>query len=391
MKAVEIKPGIYWVGVKDWNLRDFHGYQTRRGSTYNAYLIIDEKVVLVDTVKSYLCDEMLARIASVIDPSKIDIVVSNHVEMDHSGSIGEVLKRAPQAELLTSTNGEKGLNHYFDTSGWNMRAVKSGEQVSLGKRSLIFTHIPLVHWPDSMVTYVPEDKLLIPNDAFGQHIAADGIFDDETPLDIVMEEAAKYYANIILPYGIPVSKAMTAIETLEFDMIAPSHGVIWRKHIATILDKYKFWTQHQHVNKAVVIYDTMWGSTESMAQQVKSEFENQGIPVILRSLKHSHISDVIVDVLEAKYIALGSATINNMILPSMGAFLTYMRGLKPENKTGFIFGSYGWNPKALAEVESALVELGWKLPSAIVNTKYRPQQDAMDKLQTAVKALVDNK
>ena len=390
MKAVEIKPGIYWVGVKDWNLRDFHGYKTQRGSTYNAYLIIDEKIVLVDTVKAHLADEMFARIASIVDPVKIDIVVSNHVEMDHSGCLGEVVKRAPNVEVLTSTNGEKGLKLHFDTSAWNMRAVKTNEELSIGKHTLKFVHMPLVHWPDSMATYVPEAKLLMPNDAFGQHIATEGIFEDETAKDVVMEEAAKYYANIILPYGAQVDKALTALSSLEFDMIATSHGLIWRKYFTEIIEKYKFWTQYKTVEKAVVIYDTMWGATETMAHTVKSAFENMDIPVVMRSLKHMHISDLVADVLEARYIALGSPTLNNMMLPTMGAFMTYIRGLKPQNKKAMIFGSYGWNPNTMKELETWVREMGWELPGSVVNAKYRPTSELLAHLRQTVGQLKDS-
>ncbi len=200
MDKLEIKPGIYWVGGIDWDLREFHGYLTQRGSTYNAYLIVDEKVVLVDTVKHYLFDEMLARIKEIVDPAKIDYIVSNHVEMDHSGSLPRMLEAAPRAKVITSVKGEKGLSRHFKQD-LRLQVVKSGDSLKVGKRTLVFVHVPMVHWPDSMVTYVPEERLLLPNDAFGQHIATNERFVDEVGWDIVREEAAKYYANIVMPYG----------------------------------------------------------------------------------------------------------------------------------------------------------------------------------------------
>jgi len=210
MKPVEIKPGIYWVGGIDWDLRNFHGYLTQRGSTYNAYLIVDEKTVLVDTVKHYLFEEMLSRVKEIIDPSRIDYVVANHVEMDHSGSIPKILKIAPKAKVITSPQGEKGLSRHFKRD-WNFRVVKSGDTINIGKRSLQFFLTPMVHWPDNMVTYIPEEKLLLSNDAFGQHLASAKRFDDEVGWDITFEEAAKYYANIVLPYGEQVKKALAAL------------------------------------------------------------------------------------------------------------------------------------------------------------------------------------
>jgi flavorubredoxin len=223
MEKVEIKPGIYWVGGIDWDIRNFHGYTTNRGTTYNAYLIIDEKVVLVDTVKHYLFDEMLARIREIIDPAKIDIIVSNHVEMDHSGSLPRMLEVAPNAKLVTSVNGEKGLKRHYKRD-WDMQVVKSGESMSIGKRTLTFVHVPMVHWPDSMVTYIPEEKLLLPNDAFGQHIATPERFDDQVCWDILREEAAKYYANIVMPYGDQVKKALDEHREANVDLCTRSDG-----------------------------------------------------------------------------------------------------------------------------------------------------------------------
>ena len=388
MQAIKIKPDIYWVGAKDWNLRDFHGYKTNRGSSYNAYLIRDEKIVLIDTVKTTHYSEMLARIQSVIDPRRIDIVVSNHVEMDHSGSIEAILKLAPQAKVLASAQGVKGLPQYFHTADWNLEAVPTGEAIPIGKRHLKFIAMPLVHWPDSMATYIPEEKILMPNDAFGQHIAGEHIFDDQTGLDILLEEAAKYYANIILPYGSQVEKAMQALTGLEVEIIAPSHGVIWRSHIAAIWKKYLSWVAAKQVNKAVVVYDSMWGSTEIMAQAIKSGFEDHQVPVVIRSLKHSHISDIVTDLLEAKFVALGSPTLNNMILPSMGGFLTYIRGLKPKQKTAMIFGSYGWFPNALQTIKEAAVELGWQETQPLIQAKYRPTPAILEQIKTAVANMV---
>jgi flavorubredoxin len=374
---LELKPDIYWVGGIDWDLRDFHGYKTQRGSTYNAYLIVDEKVVLVDTVKHYLYDEMLCRIQEIIDPSKIDIIVSNHVEMDHSGSIPKLLKLAPEAEIITSSQGEKGLKRHYKQD-WKMRVVESGDSVSIGKRTLKFFHTKMVHWPDSMVTYIPEEKLLLPNDAFGQHIATPERFDDEIGWDLVREEAGKYYANIVLPYGEMVKKAIAALSELEIDMIAPSHGLIWRSFIPKILEEYSKWADHQTENRALIVYDSMWGSTEKMAYSLQNGLEEAGIPVTMRNLKKTHISDIMTNVLTSRAILIGSPTLNNGLLPTVGGFLTYIKGSRPRNRVGYAFGSFGWGGQAVGEIEKVMKDLAWDLPIPGDKIKYIPDDDELN-------------
>src|SRR4030042_870736 len=269
MKPLEIKKGVYWVGAIDWDLRNFHGYSTNRGSSYNAYLVVDKKITLVDTVKDYLFDEMLGRIKEIIDPSKIDYIISNHTEMDHSGGLPLIMDIAKNAVIVASPNGEKGLKRHFKKN-WNFKVVNTGDSINIGARNLNFVLVQMVHWPDSMVTYAPEEKLVLSNDAFGQHIASNERFVSEVGFDIVKEEAAKYYANIVLPYGMQVTKALEAVSKLEIDMIAPSHGLIWKDHIGDIAALYKKWGDNVCDNKAVIVYDTMWHSTEKMAHVMKS-------------------------------------------------------------------------------------------------------------------------
>jgi len=377
LNIVELKPDIYWVGGIDWDLRNFHGYLTQRGTTYNAYLIMDEKIVLVDTVKSHKFEEMVARIRRIVDPAKIDYIVSNHVEMDHSGSIARMLELAPNAKVLTSTRGEKGLARHFK-GAFETEVVESGSTLNIGKRNLAFVHIPMVHWPDSMVTYIPEDKLLLSNDAFGQHIATHERYDDEVGWSILQEEAAKYYANIVMPYGDQVKKAIGALEGLEIDMIAPSHGVILRGHIGDMLGEYTKWVDHQTEPRAVIIYDSMWGSTEAMAYKLYEGLVEGGVPVVIRNLKTNHISDIMTDVMRSRAIILGSATINNNVMPTVGSMLTYLKGLKPKNRIGYAFGSYGWNPRVLGDVESFMDDLGWDRPMESVNINYVPDPEELD-------------
>lgn len=385
MNPLEIKKGIYWVGAIDWDLRNFHGYLTQRGSTYNAYLIIDEKITLVDTVKHYMFDEMLERIKKIVDPAKIDIIVSNHVEMDHSGCLTKMLEICPKAVVVTSINGEKGLKKHYDTSKWNLKIVNSGDTLNIGKRSMTFVHIAMVHWPDSMVTYIPEEKLLLPNDAFGQHVASNERFDDELGWDTAREEAAKYYANIVLPFGAQVTKALETVATLDIDMIAPSHGVIWRKHIKDILPLYKKWAANVTDNKAVVIFDTMWDSTKKIARAIREALENKGIPTVPCDLKTTHISDVMAEILSAKYIFVGSPTLNNGMLPTVAAMLTYMKGLAPKNRTGLAFGSYGWGGQSVGEIDGILKSCGFQTIESI-KVQYIPSETDLKAITEKIKA-----
>ena len=386
MNKVEIKPDIYWVGGIDWDIRNFHGYSTNRGTTYNAYLIIDKKIILVDTVKHYLFDEMISRIKEIIDPAKIDYIISNHVEMDHSGSISKLLDLCPKAKVFTSLRGIKGLKRHYKKE-WNFEVVKSGDTLNIGKRTLHFVEIPMVHWPDSMVTYIPSEKLLLPNDAFGQHIASTERFDDEIEWGILKEEAAKYYSNIVMPYGGQVQKAFEAISGLDIDMIAPSHGIIWRSKIPKILAEYKKWAGYETENRALIIYDSMWGSTEKMAYALLEGIQESGIPGTIRNLQNTHISDIITELNSSKMILIGSPTLNNTMLPTMGGFLTYLKGLRPKNRIGFVFGSYGWGGQAVGEIEKIIKELAWDMPVESINLNYIPDEKELKNVKEIGKKL----
>lgn len=388
MKAVEIKKGIYWVGVKDWNLREFHGYSTSRGSTYNAYLIVDEKITLIDGVKAPFTDELMSRISSVVDPEKIDVVICNHVEMDHSGALPAIMAKAENATLYCPAAGERGLKMHYDTTGWNIHVVKTADTLNIGKHTLSFVQMPMVHWPDSMMTYVADEKLIFTNDAFGQHYASDELFDD-ADFDVVMEEAKKYYGNIVWPYGMQVQKVLEEAAKLDIDMIAPSHGVIWKNHISEIVEKYKLWSSYGSVaDKAIVIYDSMWGSTEQMAREIAAAWIEKGLKVTMCSLKHNDISDAINMMVEAKYVALGSPTLNSGILPTMGAFLTYLKGLAAKNKVGFCFGSYGWKKDAQSEMQEVLTKLGWELSEPPMTINWRPTTEGLKTLRETASKIV---
>lgn len=377
MKAVQLREGIYWVGAIDWGIRNFHGYSTQRGTTYNAFLIIDEKITLIDTVKYHLIDEMLDRISDIVDPADIDYIISNHVEPDHSGSLPEIMAIAPKATLITSPNGEKGLRAHYKED-WDFQIAKMGEVLNIGKRNLTFVHTPMVHWPDNMVTYLPEDKILFSNDAFGQHIASSERFADELSLGIVLEEAQKYYANIVLPYGAQVKKALGALADLKLEIIAPSHGVVWRSDIPTILNEYGKWSGNVTEKKAVIVYDTMWNSTEIIAEKIIDAFQSKGYKTRLFDLKKNHISDIMTEIINAQYICVGSPTLNNNMMPNVAGFLTYLKGLSPKNRIGLAFGSYGWGGQSIGQVEQFLKDCGFEVLESI-KFQYIPDEDLLEK------------
>ncbi|HOC94851.1 MAG TPA: FprA family A-type flavoprotein [Candidatus Cloacimonadota bacterium] len=354
MKAYKLRDNIWWVGAIDWDLRNFHGYLTQRGSTYNAYLIIDEKVTLIDNVKYYLYDEMISRISDVIDPARIDIIVQNHVEMDHSSGLPQLMKLIPNAKIYTNANGIKGLKAHYKED-WNFEEIKSGDSINIGKRDLTFLTTPMVHWPDNQVTYCPQEKILFSNDAFGQHIATNERLVEEYHLSIALEEAKKYYANIVLPYSRMVQKVLEAAAPLELEMIAPSHGLIWTEHIPQILAAYTDWANNvADPGRALVIWDTMWKSTQMMAQAIAQGFENRGIKARMLNLQTNHISDIMTDVMDAKYICVGSPTINSSILPTVAAFIYYLKGLSPKERIGLAFGSYGWGGQSVPILQQML-------------------------------------
>jgi flavorubredoxin len=377
MEKVELKRGIYWVGAVDWNVRDFHGYSTPFGSTYNAYLILDEKNVLVDTVKAPFYLEMLGRISEIIDPAKIDIVISNHVEMDHSGSLLQIVERIGSPLVVTSERGKKGLEKHYQQS-WKFRTVKSGETLSIGHRTLAFVEAPMLHWPDSMFTYIKEDQLLLPNDAFGQHFASCQRFEDEVG-DDVMRHAAKYYANILWPLAPLILKKVDEVVKMgiPIDMIAPSHGLIWRKDPNRIIQAYVEWSQGKTSKKVLVIYDTMWGSTEKMAKAILEGLIDEGADARLLHLRSNHRSDIIEEMLEARGILLGSPTLNNGMFPTMGDFLTYMRGLRPKGKIFGLFGSHGWGGGAVKEMRRHLEMEKYEIWEKELSVQFIPNSEEL--------------
>ena len=389
LNAIEISPKVWWVGGIDWNERLFHGYTTERGITYNAYLIMDEKITLIDTCKATFADELVQRISQVVDPAKIDVVITNHVEMDHSGSLPVIHKIAPNAEIYASAGA--GVNELRAHFGIEATPVKTGDTLCIGERTLSFVTTPMVHWPDNMVTYSDVDKILFSNDAFGQHFATTKRFDDENVMCEVMKQAKKYYANIVWPYGMQAGRALAAVKGLELKMIAPSHGCIWRSHIDEIIAKYEEWATYQTQEKAVVVFDSMWHSTESMAREICDAFIAEGISAQLIDVKSTHISDIMLYMCDAKYVAVGSPTLNSNMLPTVASFLTYMRGLSPKNeqRIGLAFGSYGWAPLGPKQVYAELENAKFQLPVPVVAQQWVPSEENLAELQGTVRKMIE--
>jgi flavorubredoxin len=381
MPPIEILKDIHWVGAIDWNIRDFHGYSIYRGTTYNAFLILDEKITLFDTVKKGFESELLHHIRRIIDPTKIDYLVVNHVEMDHSGLVPEVVELVKPEKILCSERGRKALLAHFRREDWPYEVVGTGDTISLGKKTVEFMETRMLHWPDSMFSYIPEDHLLISSDAFGQHVATAERFDDEVDLSMLLGHAAKYYANIILPYSNLVQKLLSTVREMDLkvDMIAPDHGLIWRRNPGKILECYDEWSQQRSKVKALVIYDTMWHSTEMMAKAIVDGLAQEGVSVQLFDLSTNHRSDIITEVLDAGALVIGSPTLNNGMLPRMADFLHYMKGLRPANKIGAAFGSYGWSGEAVKLINAIMEEMKFTVIDPGIKVQYLPAHDDLQK------------
>ena len=372
-----LRENIDWVGYVDWNVRDFHGYSTDRGATYNAYLIRDQKTALIDTVKAPFAERLLANIAALADLSRVDYVVCNHAEPDHAGALPRVMAALPNATLVCDARCQKALSEHFDVSGWKFQIVADGETLSLGQRTLQFVETPMLHWPESMFTYVPEEKLLFSMDAFGQHYASSQRFDDETPLATVMDEAKTYYANIVMPFGKQVGQTLQRAATLPIGMIAPSHGVIWRSHIPAILKAYAEWAVCRPAAKIVVVYDSMWDSTGEMAEAIYEGASQPGVEAVLLHIRRTSLTRIATEMLDTACVAFGSSTLNRGMMPMAAAVLTYLKGLRPVGKVGFAFGSYGWGSGGAEAVSEYLTAMQWETPREPLRARYRPTQEVL--------------
>jgi anaerobic nitric oxide reductase flavorubredoxin len=378
----ELTKGVYWVGVVDWALKHFHGYEltTHRGSSYNAYLITDEKTVLVDTVWGPFQDQLIQNICEVIDPAKIDIVVANHAETDHSGALPAVMRHAPKAKVIVSKRGRESVEgHYHQL--WDFQAVQTGDRVSIGKRELVFVEAPMLHWPDSMFTYLTGDNILMPNDAFGQHYANAFRFNDQVDQEELYQEALKYYANILTPFSSLVSKKIEEVLALKLpvSMIAPSHGIIWRKEPLQIVKKYQEWAAQVPEKTAVIAYDSMWDGTRYMAEAIGEGLAAAKIPYQLFYMATADRNDVIAEIFKTKAVIIGSPTFNQGLLPTIAPILEDIKGLKFQNKIGAAFGCYGWSGESVKIIEEHLANSKIPLAAEGIRAKWQPKTEDLAK------------
>ncbi len=380
-KAEKLTEKVYWVGAIDWSVRDFHGYSTSRGSTYNAFLVIDDRVTLIDTVKEPFMEEMLARVASVIDPCEIDYIVSNHSEMDHTGCLPRVIDLVKPEQVFASTMGKKALEAHFHFDEKLITPVRTGESISLGGSELTFVETRMLHWPDSMVSYLDTEKVMFSQDGFGMHLASTERYDDQIDPYVLKQEAEKYFANILLPFSPMVTGLMKKLDELDLDikLLCPDHGPVWRSDIAGILQSWKEWARQACSRKAVIIYDTMWGSTAKMADAICDGLVEEGISVKVMPLASSHRSDVATAVLDAGALIAGSPTINGQMFPRMADILTYLKGLKPKNLIGGVFGSYGWSGEAVKHIEKFFDDMKIPLAEESLNINYVPGDEDLGK------------
>jgi flavorubredoxin len=379
MDPIQIAPGIYSVGVRDWNVRDFHGYSTDLGTTYNAFLVLDEKIALIDSVKKEFADQLIDHIARIVNPRKIDVVISNHTELDHSGSLARIMHRVGEDKpLYCSKMGAKNLARHFPQK-WDYRAVGSGDELKLGRRTLAFLETRMIHWPDSMFSYLKEDGILFSSDGFGQHYAGPESFDDEIG-DRIMIHAKKYFANILLLYATYIEKLIRQVAEMRLDlrMICPDHGVIWRQNPGKIVQAYLDWCRQAPQQKAVVLYDTMWHSTEKMAEAINCGITAAGIPSKPMNLRAWHRSEVMTELFDARAVVVGSPTLNNGLFPTVADFLCYMKGLKPKNKLGAAFGSYGWSGEAVKLIEDELKAMKIELIQPGLKVQFVPEKPVLD-------------
>ena len=376
MQAVQISEKVYWVGAIDWNIRDFHGYSTKRGTTYNAYLIMSEKPTLIDTVKKEFYDEMMERIQSVIDPKKIQIIISNHSEMDHSGALPQAVEAIEPEEVYVSDMGFKDITAQFHRD-LKLKTVKTGDRIDVGGDTVSFVEARMLHWPDSMFSYLEKENVLFTNDVFGMHYATGKLFDDENEERLWLYEAEKYYANIVLPYSDIVLRFLAQVQKMGLSpkMIAPDHGFIWRKDPSKIINLYAKWAAQAPNNKAVVVYDTMWGSTEKMACYITDGLRAGGTVVKQLSMHSNHRSDVVTELLDASALIIGSPVLNSNIFPAMADVLCYLKGLRKKGLIGAAFGSYGWNGAPIDELTKMLESMNVQVVARAIKSPFVPDEN----------------
>lgn len=374
---------VTWVGKIDWDLKVFHGeeYSTKRGSSYNAYLVRDQKTALIDTVWLPYDDEFVANLKREIDLSTIDYIIINHSEVDHSGALPELMREIPNTPIYCTKNGAKMLKAHYHQD-WNFVEVKTGDSIDLGDSKLVFVEAPMLHWPDSMFTYMTGENILFSNDAFGQHYASELMYNDKVDQAELFQEAIKYYANILTPFSPLVVKKINEVLALNLpvDLICPSHGVIWREDPTQIIFEYMKWAQDYQENQITLVYDTMWDATRLMAEAIAEGIKQVDKDVNIKLFnagKHDK-NDIITELFKSKAILMGSSTINNGILSSTASLLEMVKGLKFKNKKAAAFGSYGWSGEGVKLIEEQLKASGFELPVAGIRLLWKPDEAALE-------------
>ena len=377
---------VTWVGKIDWELKKFHGDElsTMEGSSYNSYLIRDKKTVLIDTVWGPYDTEFVNRLKEEIDLKEIDYIVMNHNESDHSGTLPALMREIPNTPIYCTKKGEsilRGLYH----QDWNYVNVKTGDELEIGDSKLVFVEASMLHWPDTMMTYMTGDNILFSNDVFGQHYASEMLYDDMDDISKLLHEAEKYYTNIITPFSTFVTKKLAEVQgmNLKIDLVAPSHGIIWRENIGLIMDLYAKWANNYQEDQITLIYDTMWQSTRKMAEAI-AEGIHQASPnttiKILNAVKNDK-NDILVEVFKSKAILVGSPTINNGFSYAIAGILEMIKGLKFKNKKAASFGSYGWSGEAAKQIKEFLEESKFAIVNDGIRVNWAPDQESIEQLR----------
>lgn len=378
----KIADKVTWVGKIDWELQHFHGDElsTDRGSSYNSYLIRDEKTALIDTVWLPYDTEFVARLKEEIDLKSIDCIVMNHNEVDHSGALPELMREIPDTPIYCTKKGEAIIRGHYHKD-WNFVNVKTGDKLELGKHTLTFIEASMLHWPDTMFTYMDGENILFSNDGFGQHYASEALYSDTVPQDELFYEAQKYYTNILNPFSAMVSKKIAEIlgMGLKIDMIAPSHGLIWRKNPLEIVEKYRAWADAYQENQIAIVYDTMWESTRIMAESIAVGIQKADPAVTVKLLNASKLdkNDILTEIFKSKALLLGSPTVNNGYTYAIGGLLEMIKGLKFKGKKAAAFGSYGWSGEAPKQMAEKLGDAGFEIVGDICRTLWVPDEDAI--------------
>ncbi len=380
---IELKDNIFWVGVRDWELKRFHGEElsTHRGSTYNAYLIRDEKTVLIDTVWSPFKESWLDWLDEQVNLQTLDYVVINHSEEDHAGCLPALMEKVPHLPIYCSPHGTAAIEDHFHPESWDIRKVRTGDTLDLGRYQLQFVEMPMLHWPDSMATFVTNANILFSNDAFGQHYATSFLYNDQVDQAELYQEALKYYANILTPFSAQVKRKLNEIKQLNLpiEIIAPSHGVVWRDNPLQIVEQYNLWANDYQEKAVLILYDTMWGATRKAAEAIAAGVESQGIATKLMHVGKADQSDIITEIFKARGLIFGSPTVNDGIMSAAAGLLESIRGMRFRNKQAFAFGSYGWSGGSAGIIEQRLTEAGFEIVLEPLKWRYVPTSEVLQK------------